>query len=74
MLTVPVDLVVTARAKQLNQEGLAPLDAAHVACAEVGECDRFLTCDDRLLKTARNLKLKVAVQNPVDYVKEGRYA
>jgi predicted nucleic acid-binding protein len=37
----------------LNQAGLKPLDALHLACAVDSGADYFCTCDDRLLKRAR---------------------
>lgn len=41
---------ITARAKELERGGLKPLDSLHLACALAGGADRFLTCDDRLLR------------------------
>ena len=37
-------------ARVLNQAGLKPLDALHLACAVDSGADYFCTCDDRLLK------------------------
>lgn len=68
--SIPVDDRVGERAKQLATKGFGPLDAVHVACAEAGRCDRFLTCDDRLLRASRGSSLAVLVQNPRDYVEE----
>ena len=53
---------------------MRPLDAAHVACAELSGCDRLLTCDDRLLRAAYAQQLKVVVQNPLDYLEEYGHA
>jgi predicted nucleic acid-binding protein len=48
-----------------------PLDALHVALAETGKADYFCTCDDRLLRNAKQVKdLIVKVVNPVDLVQE----
>jgi predicted nucleic acid-binding protein len=44
---------VERRARALNQAGLKPLDALHLAYAVEAEADYFCTCDDRLLKRAR---------------------
>jgi predicted nucleic acid-binding protein len=61
---------VAARAQELVGAGFPALDAAHLACAEAARCDRFLTCDDRLLRRASRVQLRSVVQNPVDYVVE----
>ena len=61
---------VAERAKELVNAGFHALDSAHLACAETAGCDRFLTCDDRLLRRADRVQLMVDVRNPVDYVEE----
>lgn len=58
----------------MNATGIASLDAAHLACAEAGGCDRFLTCDDRLLRMARAQQLALVVQNPLEYLEENSHA
>lgn len=60
------------RAKELQAAGFIGFDAVHIACAESGKADVFLTTDDRLLKQAKRLakKLRVAVENPLDWMKE----
>ena len=51
--------------------GIKPLDALHLALAESGKADYFCTCDDKLLRTAKQVRdLKVTVINPVDLVQE----
>ena len=51
-------------------------DAEHIACAELAGCDYLLTGDDRLLKQFNRLKaqrvlpLRVALQNPVDFLSD----
>ena len=49
---------------------LSAKDAVHLACASYIGADVFLTCDDRLLRQAKRLKLKTVVMNPVDYVRQ----
>jgi predicted nucleic acid-binding protein len=44
---------IEQQARALNQDGLKPLDALHLACAMDAGADYFCTCDDRLLKRAR---------------------
>ena len=61
---------VAARAHAFTAAGFRPLDAAHLACAEAAACDRFLTCDDQMLRAARRVRVGVQVQNPVPYMEE----
>ena len=67
--TVGVSDPIASRAQELVAAGFHSLDSAHLASAEAANCDRFLTCDDRLMRTARRVQLKIEVQNPVDYFK-----
>jgi len=34
------------------------MDAVHLACAEIFDCDFFVTWDDKLIKKANSLNLK----------------
>jgi predicted nucleic acid-binding protein len=67
---VPVTRQVAARARELAATGFRPLDAAHLASAETAACDRFLTCDDRIIRGARRVPLGLRVQNPTDFIQE----
>jgi predicted nucleic acid-binding protein len=59
------------RAEYLMKFGIKPLDALHLALAETGNADYFCTCDDRLLRNAKQVKgLFVKIVNPVDLVRE----
>ncbi len=60
------------RAKELQTLGIHPFDATHLACAESGSVDVFLTTDDQLLRQAVRLsaQLGVRVENPLVWVKE----
>jgi len=71
-IQVGIDGRVSRRARELAEGGINPLDAAHLACAEVASCDRFLTCDDRLLSRVQRFPLELPVQNPWNYVKDLR--
>jgi predicted nucleic acid-binding protein len=56
---------------------LKPRDALHLACAQVAECDYFITCDDRLIRRAsssgRRSTLQIEIANPVEFIRnEGR--
>ena len=72
LATVEIELSETIRdrAKSLANDGLKPLDALHLACAEAAKTDHFLTCDDRLLKRysgVRNSSVIPAL-NPSDFI------
>lgn len=67
-------LVVTdddfKRAKELIQMGFHDMDSLHLACAESGNVDLFLTTDDKLIRTASKLagQLNVLVDNPLNWL------
>ena len=73
-------LIITARALEgeiyelaksfQKKGGLSAKDAVHLACASFVGADVFLTCDDRLIRQAKRLRLETGVMNPVDYTKE----
>lgn len=59
------------RARALNNSGLSPLDALHLAAAEAAEADYLCTCDDKFLKKAKTLPdLKTRVRSPVELIGE----
>jgi predicted nucleic acid-binding protein len=51
-----------ARTAQLMASGFRGFDALHLACAEAARVDVFVTCDDRLLATARRSGSAVGVR------------
>jgi predicted nucleic acid-binding protein len=55
------------RTMELVPLGFKRFDALHIACAESGNVDVFLTTDDRLVKKAMAYQkiLRVSVANPV---------
>ena len=57
---------IELRAEELMKLSFKFQDALHLAFAEAGETDIFLTTDDRLLRKAKNYHniLKIAVENP----------
>jgi predicted nucleic acid-binding protein len=61
---------VETRMRALVGLGLKALDALHVACAEAGRCDVFLTTDEQLLRRARrnSADIRVEVDNPAAWV------
>ncbi|NOZ63055.1 MAG: type II toxin-antitoxin system VapC family toxin [Calditrichaeota bacterium] len=77
MLSKAIDYVqinegILERAKQIQELGVKSFDALHIACAESGPADIFLTTDDQLLKKLRQNfdKINVKVNNPLDWIKE----
>ena len=69
---VDVGDAMTARARELMAAGFGAFDALHLASAESGGVDVFLTTDDRLLRTARRVakRLLVRVENPLTWLGE----
>lgn len=64
---VKIDQEIYIRAKQIQKFGIKTYDSLHIACAEYGNADVFLTTDDRLRKAVkRNFnEIKVEVENPL---------
>ena len=69
---VPLTHTEISRAKILQTFGFKQWDALHLACAESGQADIFLTTDDKLLQLAQRLtdQLKVRVENPLAWLTE----
>ena len=70
--TISVGVSEIARGKQLGTLGFKELDALHLACAESGAADIFLTTDDRLLRGVKryNSQLYVRIENPYVWFQE----
>jgi predicted nucleic acid-binding protein len=60
------------RARRIEELGFSPFDALHLASAERGGADVFLTTDDDLLRRARRSPglLHIRVENPVSWYEE----
>ena len=56
----------------LGSLGFKEKDALHLACAESGEADLFLTTDDRLLRRAQRYQAQLysQVKNPETWLRE----
>lgn len=67
---VTLTKAIEQRAVALQQWGIAPLDALHLASAESAVADYFLTTDDDLLRktSRRQSELKVKVENPAKWL------
>jgi hypothetical protein len=61
------------RATHLRGLGFSGVDALHLACAERGGVDVFLTTDDKLLRLALRhaAALKIQVANPLAWLHKG---
>ena len=70
--SVVVGSLEVKRAQQLEAWGISALDALHLACAESGGADVFLTTDDKLLSksVAYSEQLTVRVENPLAWLRE----
>jgi hypothetical protein len=68
--SIPLSSGLEDRSRQIAQQGLAALDAAHLAAAEAGGADIMLTCDDVMIKRAPRLGLALRVLNPMAYLSE----
>jgi len=58
------------RASFFLKSGLKPLDSLHLALAETSDVDVFLTTDDRLLRLASKMDLKIKIANPILWLME----
>lgn len=65
---------VFVRAGELQKLGFKPADSVHIAAAEALVTGVFLSCDDRLCRTARRHRthLRVKVANPLGWLNEIR--
>jgi predicted nucleic acid-binding protein len=62
---------ILKRARSLQKKGgFSAKDAIHLACASYIKASFFLTCDDKLIKQAKQLYLEIVVMNPVDYIRQ----
>ena len=61
-----VNEAIRSRAQDMERQGLKPIDALHLACAEAAQVDYFLTCDDEVIQRYGGEYVKVV--NPVDFV------
>ncbi len=60
--TIPLNVAIEVRAKELESRGFKAFDALHIASAESSTLDYFCTCDDRVLRKSRlqtDLSIKI---------------
>jgi predicted nucleic acid-binding protein len=70
--TILIESSIVKRASQLKEIGFGAYDALHLACAEHGDANVFLTTDDKVLRLASKCssQLKIKVYNPLIWLKE----
>ncbi len=70
--TVHIGSVESSRGLQLEALGFKERDALHLACAESGEVNFFLTTDDRLLSRANRYqnRFHIDIENPYTWLRE----
>ncbi|GHU43319.1 hypothetical protein FACS1894111_08710 [Clostridia bacterium] len=64
---------IVMRAKSLEQHGIKSYDALHIASAEVGGADVFLTTDRKLINAVKRAELGLLVMNPIIWLTEVLY-
>ncbi len=72
---IQLDENIIQRGELLDVKGFGTYDALHIACAEQGEAELFLTTDDKLLKLASRHQqdLKIRIINPLHWLQEVLY-
>ena len=70
--TVRMSDAIRKRATALEVSGFDALDAMHLACAESGEADYFVTCDDAISRKARRNpgSVSLTVCSPLEFLIE----
>ncbi|HVN97280.1 MAG TPA: PIN domain-containing protein [Syntrophorhabdaceae bacterium] len=61
---------IKERATVLEGAGIDPIDALHLACAESGGAAYFITCDDSVIRKAKQGKCHLVLQvcGPLEFV------
>lgn len=68
--TVTLNDTIKKKALILQGKGIDAMDALHLAYAEAGKAEYFLTCDDNVIKKVANNSdmLKLEVCNPLEFI------
>jgi len=70
--SIQIEEIETRRAGELVKLGFRNFDAMHLACAESGNVEVFLTTDDHLVRlAARTGATRLRVENPLVWLREG---
>ena len=69
--SIPYDATIKMRAAELQSKtSIRALDSLHIASAEQGHAQIFLTTDDKLVRACRKISLSIKVMNPVSFLAE----
>jgi predicted nucleic acid-binding protein len=71
--TIALETIVENRKVKDNSSlfmklGIKRKDSLHIACAIEGNCEYFITTDDKVLQKGKNIK-KIAVVDPIQFIK-----
>jgi predicted nucleic acid-binding protein len=68
--TIKVEETTVLRSRHFEKWNIKGMDALHLACAESGKVDVFLSTDDHLLKHAKGhqKELGFKVVNPLEWI------
>jgi len=66
---IRLNAIIKKRAFTLENAGIEPIDALHLAFAET-DADYFLTCDDGILKKVKKHPelCEIEICNPIEFV------
>ena len=68
---VELNSQIIQRGKELETVGFKGADALHLACAEAEKVDYFCSCDEKLIRRAKTLKVvRVRVVSPLELAEE----
>lgn len=67
---VKYNATIKSRASEFMKHNAKLFDSLHLAAAEYAKADIFLTTDERLIKKANRLEIKIRVENPLTYYME----
>lgn len=64
---ITLDSNITELAKEFEASNIKPFDALHLASSIIGECDCFISTDDKFLKKAKKVTDKIKIFNPLEF-------
>jgi len=72
-VNIELNETIISRAKELGGVNIKAFDALHIASAEYGKADIFLTTDKKLINASKRIDLKIRVDNPAIWLMEVLY-
>ncbi len=63
---IMLNAAIRKRGKEMERQRIKPVDALHLACAESGKAEYFMTCDDKIVKHYQSQA--VTALNPVEFI------